>query len=186
MQIELKRIQKKLGMTFIYVTHNQEEALTMSDRIVIFNQGGIEQVDTAIDIYKHPNSVYVADFIGQSNIIKGVISKVGREYAAVDVGDDIFINVINNDYKVDDKVILVIRPKDIRISLNNTRNGLKGIIKDRIYDGEITKFIVGISKEHELKVNNMDDLWYEEGTNVYLRFDIEDLVVIGDKHEKRK
>ena len=186
MQIELKKIQKKLGMTFIYVTHNQEEALTMSDRIVILNQGKIEQVDTAIDIYKKPNSVYVADFIGESNILRGVISKVGREIAVLDIGDNILINVVNNDYAVGQKVVLIIRPKDIRMSLNNTKNGIKGIIKTRIYDGEITKFIVEISNNYELKVNNMDDLWYEEGTIVYLRFDIEDLVVLGDKNEKRK
>ena len=186
MQIELKRIQKKLGMTFIYVTHNQEEALTMSDRIVILNQGNIEQVDTAINIYKYPNSVYVADFIGESNIIKGEVVKVSRDKASVDIGDDIIINVLNNDYSVGQRVVLVIRPKDIRISLGNTRGGLKGVINTRIYDGEITKFIVEISKNHELKVNNMDDLWYEEGTIVNLRFDIEDLVVLGDKDEKRK
>ena len=186
MQIELKRIQKKLGMTFVYVTHNQEEALTMSDRIVILNQGKIEQIDTAIDIYKHPNSVYVADFIGESNIFKGLISSVGRDKAVVDIGDNILINVVNNGYTVGEQIFLVIRPKDIRISLDNTKNGIKGVIMTRIYDGEITKFIVGISQNHELKVNNMDDLWYEEGTNVYIRFDIEDLVVLGDSNEKRK
>ena len=181
MQIELKRIQKKLGMTFIYVTHNQEEALTMSDRIVILNQGSIEQVDTAINIYKYPTSVYVADFIGESNIIRGVIAKKNRNKASVDIGEGILIDVVNSDYNIGDKVFLIIRPKDVRISLDNTRNGIKGVINTRIYDGEITKFIVEISKKHELKVNNMDDLWYEEGTVVNLRFDTEDLIVLGEK-----
>jgi len=173
-------------MTFVYVTHNQEEALTMSDRIVILNQGKIEQIDTAIDIYKYPNSVYVADFIGESNIFKGVVSEIRRDKAIVDIGDDILIDVVNKGYIVGENVFLVIRPKDIRLSLDNTKNCLKGVITSRVYDGEITKFVVSISLNHELKVNNMDDLWYEEGTNVYLRFDIEDLVVLGDKNEKRK
>ena len=185
MQIELKRIQKKLGMTFIYVTHNQEEALTMSDRIVILNNGKIEQASSPVEIYKNPKSLFVADFIGESNILKGVITYIDKNYARVDVGSDIFIDVLNKDYKVNDRVILVIRPKDIRMSLNNTKSGYKGIVRENIYNGETTKFIVNISDDIELKVNSMDDVMYECGTKVYLRFDIDDLIVLGDKNEKR-
>ena len=100
MQIELKRIQKKLGMTFIYVTHNQEEALTMSDRIVILNHAKIEQADTPTEIYKNPKSLFVADFIGESNIFKGKITEINDQYASVDIGDDIIIDVVNKDYKL--------------------------------------------------------------------------------------
>ncbi len=185
MQIELKRIQKKLGMTFIYVTHNQEEALTMSDRIVILNNGKIEQASSPVEIYKNPKSLFVADFIGESNILKGVITYIDKNYARVDVGSDIFIDVLNKDYKVNDRVILVIRPKDIRMSLNNTKSGYRGIVRENIYNGETTKFIVNISDDIELKVNSMDDVMYECGTKVYLRFDIDDLIVLGDKNEKR-
>jgi len=186
MQIELKKIQKKLGMTFIYVTHNQEEALTMSDRIVILNNAKIEQADTPTEIYKNPKSLFVADFIGESNILKGTITKINKEYASVNIGDDILIDVINKDYTLNDKVILIIRPKDIRISLNNTKSGYKGIIKDSIYNGETTKFIVNISNNIELKISDMNDIIYEDGTKVYIRFDVNDLIVLGDKNEKRK
>ena len=73
MQIELKRIQQRTGITFIYVTHDQEEALTMSDRIVVMNHGVIQQVGSPTDIYNEPENAFVADFIGESNIIDGVM-----------------------------------------------------------------------------------------------------------------
>jgi len=186
MQIELKRIQKRLGMTFIYVTHNQEEALTMSDRIVIINNSMIEQMDTPIDIYKNPKTLFVADFIGESNILKGAITDINEKIATIDVGNDLKINVINEDYKVNEKKVLIIRPKDIRMSKNETKNSIKAVVTDNIYNGEVTKFIVKVNDKMELKVNSMDDVWYEEGDIVYISFDINDLVVLGDNNEKRK
>ena len=184
MQIELKKIQKKLGITFIYVTHNQEEALSMSDRIVIINKSEIQQVDDPVSIYKNPKSLFVADFIGESNIFKGVVKSISDDIASIDIGDNILIDVINNDYKINDNVLLIIRPKDIKISYNNKKNSYKGIIKDTIYNGEVTKFIVSISDNIELKTSNMDDVLYSG--DVYINFDIKDLIVIGDNNEKRK
>lgn len=184
MQIELKKIQKKLGITFIYVTHNQEEALSMSDRIVIINKSEIQQVDDPVSIYKNPKSLFVADFIGESNIFKGVVKCINDDIASINIGDNILIDVINNDYKINDNVLLIIRPKDIKISYNNKKNSYKGIIKDTIYNGEVTKFIVSISDNIELKTSNMDDVLYSG--DVYINFDIKDLIVIGDNNEKRK
>ena len=184
MQIELKRIQKRLGMTFVYVTHNQEEALTMSDRIVLLNHAKIEQIDTPSNIYKNPKTMFVADFIGESNILKGIITDINKDIASVDIGDDIKIDVLNKGYKLKEQVTLIIRPKDIRIFLNNTKKGISGIVKESIYNGETTKFIVGISERLELKISDMNDVMYNDGTKVYLRFDINDLIVLGDKNEK--
>ena len=76
MQIELKRIQQQVGITFVYVTHDQEEALTMSDTVVVMNEGRIQQIGTPQDIYNEPKNAFVADFIGESNIIDGI--KIGR------------------------------------------------------------------------------------------------------------
>ena len=76
MQVELKKIQKKLGITFVYVTHAQDEALSMSDRIVIFDKGIVQQDDTPENIYRFPKTTYVADFIGESNIFNGVVEKI--------------------------------------------------------------------------------------------------------------
>ena len=91
MQIELKRIQKKLGITFIYVTHDQDEALTMSDRIAIMDKGTIQQLDTPQNIYNHPKTVYVADFIGESNIFNTSINKVTKDGIEVSLCNNKFL-----------------------------------------------------------------------------------------------
>ena len=110
MQIELKKIQQQLEITFIYVTHDQEEALTMSDTVVVMNHGNIQQIGTPVDIYNEPRNAFVADFIGESNIIPGIMLKdrlveiSGREFECVDGG-------FGNNTPVD----VVIRPEDIAI-----------------------------------------------------------------------
>lgn len=108
MQTELKRIQVQSGITFIYVTHDQEEALTMSDTIVVMNNGTIQQIGTPTDIYNEPKNTFVADFIGESNIVDGIMRRdglvtiYGKDFICVDGG-----------FKKDEAVDVVIRPEDI-------------------------------------------------------------------------
>lgn len=110
MQTELKRIQLALDITFIYVTHDQEEALTMSDTIVVMNKGRIQQVGTPIGIYNEPKNAFVADFIGESNIVDGVIERdyvcsfAGKRFECTDKG-----------FAPDEKIDVVIRPEDLKI-----------------------------------------------------------------------
>nr|WP_325258262.1 ABC transporter ATP-binding protein [uncultured Oscillibacter sp.] len=110
MQIELKRIQQQVGITFIYVTHDQEEALTMSDTIVVMDQGSIQQIGTPEDIYNEPKNAFVADFIGESNIIDGImvrdklVQMYGRQFPCLDGG-----------FAENEAVDVVIRPEDIDI-----------------------------------------------------------------------
>ena len=110
MQRELKQIQQQVGITFIYVTHDQEEALTMSDTVVVMNKGEIQQIGTPVDIYNEPKNAFVADFIGESNIIDGVmveddvVKMYGRRFACVDKG-----------FAPNEPVDVVIRPEDIDI-----------------------------------------------------------------------
>ena len=107
MQVELKNIQKRLGITFIYVTHDQEEALSMSDTIVVMNGGKIQQIGTPLDIYNEPKNAFVADFIGESNIIEGVmradfwVEMAGNKFKCLDKG-----------FGVDEEVDVVVRPED--------------------------------------------------------------------------
>ena len=114
MQIELKEMHKKLGITFIYVTHDQEEAVTLSDTIVVLNEGRIQQIGTPVDIYNEPQNEFVADFIGESNILNGTmlrdrrVSFIGHEFDCVDEG-------FGENVPVD----VVVRPEDIYI-MNNT------------------------------------------------------------------
>ena len=110
MQIELKRIQQQMGITFVYVTHDQEEALTMSDTVVVMDKGRIQQIGTPEDIYNEPKNAFVADFIGESNILNGtmvrdnVVKMYGKEFPCVDGG-----------FAPNEPVDVVIRPEDIDI-----------------------------------------------------------------------
>ena len=110
MQVELKNIQKSLGITFIFVTHDQEEALSMSDTVVVMNEGVIQQIGTPQDIYNEPKNAFVADFIGESNILDGVMKKdfltsfSGREFTCLDSG-----------FAENEKVDIVVRPEDVDI-----------------------------------------------------------------------
>ena len=129
MQIELKRIQERVGITFIYVTHDQEEALTMSDTVVVMDKGLIQQIGTPIDIYNEPKNRFVAEFIGESNILEGVFNKdfsvtfSGREFVCVDKG-----------FEKDEKVEVVIRPEDVEI-VDESSGQLKGKVESIIFKG---------------------------------------------------
>jgi spermidine/putrescine transport system ATP-binding protein len=130
MQLELKRMQRSLGITFIYVTHDQEEALTMSDTIVVMNEGVILQVGTPRDIYNEPVNSFVADFIGESNIIDAVMKEdyrvrfAGREFACLDAG-----------FGRDEKVRVVVRPEDIEITKNYHADDITGRVDSIIFMG---------------------------------------------------
>ena len=129
MQIELKRIQQRTGITFIYVTHDQEEALTMSDRIVVMNHGIIQQVGSPTDIYNEPENAFVADFIGESNIIDGVMLEdrkvefCDREFECVDSG-------FGHNTPVD----VVIRPEDLRLVYAGD-GLLQGVVESIVFKG---------------------------------------------------
>ena len=129
MQIELKRIQQSLEITFIYVTHDQEEALTMSDTVVVMNNGDIQQIGSPVDIYNEPKNAFVADFIGESNIVPGLmihdelVEIFGAKFACVDKG-------FGNNKPVD----VVIRPEDIDL-LKPEEGTLQGVVTHLIFKG---------------------------------------------------
>ena len=129
MQIELKRIQQQVGITFVYVTHDQEEALTMSDTVVVMNEGRIQQIGTPQDIYNEPKNAFVADFIGESNIIDGVMLEdrkvefCDREFECVDSG-------FGHNTPVD----VVIRPEDLRLVYAGD-GLLQGVVESIVFKG---------------------------------------------------
>ena len=120
LQIELKQIQGELGMTFVYVTHDQEEALTMSDRIAVFNEGRIEQTGTPAEMYEHPETEFVAGFIGTSN----VLDRGGRRFT--------------------------VRPEKIRVLPRDAPEGEPGVVRAAVYLGAATRFTVGLDGGGEL------------------------------------
>ena len=129
MQIELKRIQQRTGITFIYVTHDQEEALTMSDTVVVMNGGKVQQIGTPEDIYNEPKNAFVADFIGDSNIVDGVmhrdflVSFSGVQFPCVDRG-----------FAREQSVQVVVRPEDIEV-VSPVEGQLVGVVNDVIFKG---------------------------------------------------
>ncbi|HCW03205.1 MAG TPA: spermidine/putrescine ABC transporter ATP-binding protein [Clostridium sp.] len=140
MQLELKRIQQSLGITFVFVTHDQEEALTMSDTIVVMNKGRIQQIGTPEDIYNEPKNEFVARFIGESNIFDGImhedyrVSFEGREFQCVDKGFD-----------KDEKIDVIIRPEDIKLE-EYGQGMLNGTVTSVIFKG--------VHYEIEVEANN--------------------------------
>ena len=129
MQIELKRIQVQTGITFIYVTHDQEEALTMSDTVVVMNGGIIQQIGSPIDIYNEPKNAFVADFIGESNIFDGTMCRdffvefAGRGFECVDKG-----------FAENELVQVVVRPEDVRVVAPEDGH-LTGIVRSVVFKG---------------------------------------------------
>ena len=161
MQIELKEMHRKLGITFIYVTHDQEEALTLSDTIVVMNEGKIQQIGTPTDIYNEPQNAFVADFIGESNILNGkmvkdkVVEFVGHEFECVDEG-------FGENVDVD----VVVRPEDIYI-MNRTEGAqFTARVKSCTFKGVHYEMFVDTDKGYELMIQDYNA--FEPGSEVGL------------------
>ena len=149
MQIELKEMHRKLGITFVYVTHDQEEALTLSDTIVVMNEGKIQQIGTPTDIYNEPQNSFVADFIGESNILNGKMIKdkmvefVGHEFECVDEG-------FGENVEVD----VVVRPEDIYIMNRTEGSQLTAKVKSCTFKGVHYEMFVETDKGYELMIQD--------------------------------
>lgn len=161
MQMELKEMHQKLGITFIYVTHDQEEALTLSDTIVVMSEGKIQQIGTPMDIYNEPINSFVADFIGESNILNGImihdkkVSFAGHEFECVDKG-------FGENVEVD----VVIRPEDVYIFDPSDVAQLTGVVTSCIFKGVHYEIVVQTSEGYEIMVQ--DYHCFEAGRNVGL------------------
>ena len=152
MQVELKNLQEELGITFVYVTHDQEEALTMSDEIAVMNDGHVEQLGTATEIYEEPASEFVADFIGETNLIRGQYRDDG-DTAVVEAGDLAF--TVPRTPEASGDVSFAIRPEKIRIddAAADEDNVFPAEVIDEIYKGNIGKFVVALENGQELTVD---------------------------------
>lgn len=179
MQVELKRLQRKLGITFVYVTHDQEEALTMSDRIAVMNGGVLEQIDTPDNIYEHPKTKFVASFIGESNVFEGVVSAKTREHCEVAVESGV-IRAQTGDAEEKERVFVSVRPEDIEYAKEPVEGfNLPVMIKEFIYVGQTFKTIVTLSTGEEIKIVRFSrDRDLKEGDILYLYWKLEKSVVI--------
>ncbi len=169
MQAELKKIQQEVGITFVFVTHDQEEALTMSDTVVVMNEGTIQQIGTPIDVYNEPENRFVARFIGESNIIEAVMI---RDYLVA--FDDFEFICVDKGFPENEPVDVVIRPEDIDIVKPEDAN-LTGTVKSVIFKGVHYEIVV-TSKYRDYLIHTTD--FFEVGLEVGLDFTPDDIHVM--------
>ena len=176
MQIELKEMQRELGITFVYVTHDQEEALTMSDTIIVMKEGVIQQIGTPIDIYNEPKNAYVADFIGESNIVAGTMKK-DREVTlssgiTFDCVDPLFPEFTEG---IANLVDVVIRPEDFYVA-EEAEGRINGVVESLIFKGVHYEMIVKSDDGIEWLVQNVDP--FKVGSRVGLYVDPDDIQIM--------
>ncbi|HSB67671.1 MAG TPA: ABC transporter ATP-binding protein [Anaerolineales bacterium] len=143
MRTEIRRIQKDMNITSVYVTHDQIEAMTLSDRIVVMNQGIIEQIGTPVEVYRFPNSRFVADFIGRANFVPGVVQEKSDGKLTVHIfGEVLELSNINRDFYPQEAVTLIIRPEMIRIKKSGEL--FQGRIRRTVYLGDVIEYDVEV------------------------------------------
>ena len=179
MQIELKRLQKKLGITFVYVTHDQEEAMTMSDRIAVMSDGLILQIDNPVEIYEKPKSRFVADFIGESNIFDGKIKTMedGILHAECKQGDCL---LYGEGFEAEEEIFISVRPEYLMLSKEKQEGfSLKAKIIDYVFMGTLVKAILLTEDGKEIKYSRFEkNQSLDIGDEVYLYWDYDKGVAI--------
>ena len=162
MQVELKNIQKRMGITFIYVTHDQQEALSMSDTVVVMNDGRIQQIGSPIDIYNEPKNAFVADFIGESNILDGVMLD---DFKAKFSGA--VFQCLDKGFKVNESVDIVVRPEDVDV-VPVEEGTINGIITSNTFKGVHFEMIVDIDN-FKWMIQTTD--YYPVGTKIGIQIE---------------
>lgn len=177
MQLELKNMQRELGITFIYVTHDQEEALTMSDKIIVMNQGRIQQIGSPIDIYNEPTNSFVASFIGESNIFEGTMPRdmlvnfAGRNWSCLDEG-----------FAQNEVVRVVVRPEDVHIqAYDPSVDGLHAVVESVVFKGVHYEFSV-VEGDRQWMVHDTE--YFHEGDEVSIYMTPDDIHVMKAEQEE--
>jgi spermidine/putrescine transport system ATP-binding protein len=164
MQLELKQLQRTLGIAFLFVTHDQEEALSMSDRVVIMHDGGIEQIGTPRQVYEEPRSLTVAQFIGEVNIFNSTVTAINEKAISIEIEGKQRLIKGNYPYRLGQPLYVLVRPEDLRVlgttEAEDTTELYEGVVEDVIYKGTTVDLIVRLTN-HQLvtatKFFNEDD-----------------------------
>jgi spermidine/putrescine transport system ATP-binding protein len=183
LQIELKSLQQEVGITFLYVTHDQEEALTMSDRLAVMNGGHIEQVGAPQDVYEDPETLYVADFLGVSNLMEATIVSSGTSACQVAL-DGYELETRGTDRDVTGEAKIVIRPERVELEEHGSPSGpnrIPGMVERVVYVGSAIQVIVRAATGESLQAlvqNTGGGIPYEQGTPVQLHLPVDALRVL--------
>jgi iron(III) transport system ATP-binding protein len=171
MRTEIRRIQKTLNITSVYVTHDQIEAMTLSDRIVVMNEGVIEQTGSPVEIYRFPNSRFVANFIGRANFVDGVVLAQQDSILTVSaLGESITLSNIKRKFRAEEGVTLIVRPEMIKI--NKVGGMYHGVVRQAVYLGDMIEYAVEVAGVLILGIEtdpHVTEL-FPEGENVTLSF----------------
>lgn len=192
MQLELKMLQRRLGITFIFVTHDQEEALSMSDRVVVMNGGFIEQLGSPRDVYEEPKNLFVADFIGEANIFETIATRVTPDTLDGIIEGKTFIMKNKKGVVEGQKIRVMLRPEDIQVWGNNEvnedekRDMLPGTVEQAIYKGSTVDLYVRLDSGKQIAASeffNEDDekLEYTIGEKVWIQWIVGWEVVLADE-----
>ncbi len=185
MQLELKKLQKQLGITFIYITHDQEEAINMSNRIVIMRDGRLEQIGTPDEIYNHPETSYVAQFVGNANILKGKIHRIEEEFLEAKLAGEV-TKLILSDTKnltkeVGSPIVLAIRSEVVEFSQEKKENSLSAIVLEKSFARGMLRMVLQLSDGSELIASRHGiDAPYEPGEQIYCYWKPEQAVIVKE------
>ncbi len=191
MQIELKQLQTQLGITFIFVTHDQEEALSMSDRVVVMQEGVIEQVGTPREVYEDPENLRVAKFIGEVNIFHTTIQKADEKQLEVHFEDQVYVLKNKNHYEQGDKVCVLVRPEDLQVwgqsEVQDSAGMFPAKVEQVIYKGITVDLMLRLPSQKLVSATqffNEDDdkLDYRVGESVWIQWLPGWEVVLPDEH----
>lgn len=184
MQVELKRLQKKLGITFIYITHDQEEAINMSSRIVVMHDGVLEQVGTPDEIYNHPLTSYVAQFVGNANILTGKVLEKSGGLLSIQIGEE--KAVLSDDGRAEPgmPVTVAVRSENILIRKEPGTMGLSATVKEKSFAGGMLRMTLVLADGKELVASRHGiDTDCEEGENVYCFWEPEQAVLVDMRQD---
>ena len=174
MQLELKRLQKKLNITFIYVTHDQEEALSMSDRVAIMHQGVLEQVDIPYNIYENPKTKFVATFIGETNLFEGYVKEINKDEVSVVIESGI-IKGKGSDFSLNEMIAVSVRPERMKYSLEPVEGfTIEAKVKEQVYVGATLKTIAVLPNGNEVKLERLAGQALPSEGTVFLYWENED------------
>lgn len=188
MQHELKRLQKKLGITFIYITHDQEEAINMSDRIAVMNEGRFEQIGTPDEIYNHPKTSYVATFVGNANILKGKVeSQTGTQALLSLGGGKVLVNTAGEKLLAGEEVTLAVRSENILLD-EECGCGMEAEVEEKTFAGGQLRMVLSLPGGEKVVASRYGiDANVKVGQKVCWRFESSDAVLVDREealHEK--
>ena len=173
---EIRRMTKDLKLTAIHVTHDQAEAMSISDRIAVMKKGKIVQIGTPQELYMNPNSLFVAHFIGESNFLEGYITQT-NDHAEVELREGLKVKAINPGIKQEERVILAIRPEtcDMKRGHDTTENGLLGKIEKVTFEGTMVRYEIRLENGDRMIINrpSLAEKWVEIGEEVTINYPLE-------------